>query len=221
MPQAASRDCEAGDASAGGLVRRVYLDSGSVIFEQLDARSGIEIAPLESEFGSRHHELSREVVDVSVSSQKQEPWAMLRAIMIWVVFKLVEFGTLFCCLVIGNVTWVLFEELSFEQVFTALAQEWWVVVFLALVGVVYYFSVLGYIPFSFVAFVVERRLVRTSFRASSVNFFIFLLHSSVVFTLYSIWDERFIRSYIILSWPLGLILIYYVCRRVEQFAGSL
>jgi len=141
---------------------------------------------------------------------------MLRAIAIWVVFKLVEFGTLFCCLVIGNVTWLIFEGLSFEQIFTVLAQEAWVAIFIALVTVVYYFSALGYIPFSFVAFVVDRRLVRRSFQASSVNFFIFLLHSSGVFTLYSIWDEGFIRSYIILSWPLGLILIYYLCRKVER-----
>jgi hypothetical protein len=133
---------------------------------------------------------------------------MSRVIMIWVLFKLVEFGTLVCCLAIGNVTWLIFKELSFEQVFSTLAQDGWVVIFLALVGVVYYFSVLGYIPFSFVAFVVERRLVRTSFRASSVNFFIFLMHSSVVVTLSSIRDEQFIRSRFVLSWLLGLFLIW-------------
>ena len=137
---------------------------------------------------------------------------MSRIVIVWITFKFIEFCTLVGCVLIGALTWSIRDGL-----FTVFAGEFPGAILFSIFVVTYYFLVMGYIPFSLIAFVVERRLVRTRLRASSVNFIIFLLHSSVVFVLLSVWDEIFIRSYYVLSWPLGLFLIYYLCKRVEQF----
>jgi hypothetical protein len=138
---------------------------------------------------------------------------MSRVIAVWALFKVVESVVLVLCVLIGNIIWLSFQGV----IFTLSAQDISVAVLVSLAAVYYYFFAMGYIPLSFVAFVAERKFAGTRFQASTVNFFIFLLHSTVVFTLMSIWDERFIRSYFILSWPLGLFLVYWFCRKVEQF----